>query len=55
MKNKNFLSKLYETRLGKYLIYGVMYTLFWKIASFEFAVIIALSQIVGEHHYQSKD
>lgn len=41
-----------KTRIGLYLLYVITYGLFWKIAGFEFTVIIILTTILGEIHYQ---
>ena len=45
---KNFT----KTRLGQYVIYGTLYLVISKIAGFEFTVIIVLTTILGEIHYQ---
>jgi hypothetical protein len=43
--------KVYNTRLGKYLIYGSFYILMWKLAGFEFTMIVMGCTILGELDY----
>lgn len=49
---KSFLKEFKESRLGQYLIYGLIYVTFWEFAGFEVTVIIIGSTIIGEIHYQ---
>lgn len=49
---KNLWSKFYNSRIGQYLIYGITYLIWWKLAGFEFMVIICLTTILGEIHFQ---
>jgi hypothetical protein len=49
---KSFLKGFKESRLGQYLIYGLIYVIFWKFAGFEVTVIIIGSTILGEIHYR---
>jgi len=42
------------SRVVLYVLFGLVYYLFWKISSFEMAVIIALGQIIGELHFKNK-
>jgi len=51
---KSFLKEFKESRLGQYLVYGLIYITFWKFAGFEVTVIIISSTILGELHYQFK-
>jgi hypothetical protein len=44
--------KWYKTRVIQYVVFGLIYYAFWKIGSFEFAVIMALGQIMGEMHFK---
>lgn len=48
-------NKFYDSRVGKYIVYTLLYWFFWKLAGFEFTVIIALGTILGEIHYLNKD
>ena len=49
---KNLWSKFYNSRVGQYVIYGITYLVWWKLAGFEFTVIICLTTILGEIHFQ---
>ena len=49
---ESFLKEFKESRLGQYLIYGLIYVIFWKFAGFEVTVITIGSTILGEIHYQ---
>ena len=50
---KTLWSKFYNSRIGQYVIYGITYLVWWKLAGFEFAVIICLTTILGEMHFQN--
>lgn len=52
---KSFFKDIYDSRLGKYLAYGILYVLFWKFVGFEIIVIIIGSTILGELDYQFKN
>jgi hypothetical protein len=48
-------NKFYDSRVGKYITFISIYYFFWKLAGFEFSVIIAVGTILGEIHYLNKD
>jgi len=52
LKKNNKMKEFYNSRVGQYVIYGLTYLVFWKLAGFEFTVIIVLTTILGEIHYQ---
>lgn len=46
------INTFYKSRLGQYLIYGMTYFIWWKIAGFEFSILMCVSSILGEIHFQ---
>lgn len=52
---KTFFKEFYDSRLGKYLSYGLINLIFWKIGGFELAMIIIVSIIIGELDYQFRN
>lgn len=52
---KSFFKEFYDSRLGKYLAYGLIYVMFWKFAGFEVTVIIIGATILGELDYQFRN
>ncbi len=49
---KKLWNEFYTSRLGQYLTYGIIYLIFWKIIGFELVVILCLTTILGELHFQ---
>lgn len=47
--------KFYNSRVGKYVVYGLVNLFFWEIFGFQFAVIMALSIIIGEIHFKDNE
>jgi len=43
------------SRLTIYLLYGLVYILFWKIAGFEITIIIMGAIVTGELDYQFRN
>jgi hypothetical protein len=52
---KKILNQYYNTRLGKFILYGFIYVIFWKIAGFELTMIIIGSTILAELDFQYKN
>ena len=48
------LEKITESRVFKYVVFSLIYLAIYKLTTFEFAVLTALGQIIGEIHYQGK-
>ena len=48
------LEKITESRVFKYVVFSLIYLSIYKLTTFEFAVLTALGQIIGEMHYQYK-
>ncbi len=46
------MKTLYNNRITQYVIYGFLYMIIWKFAGFEISVLLCLSTILGEIHYQ---
>ena len=47
--------KWYKERVFHYVIYSFLYYVIYKLSGFEFSVIIALGQIIGEIHFQQEN
>mgnify|MGYP003626500461 CR=1 FL=1 len=48
------LERIQNSRVFKYVIFSSIYLVMYKLTTFEFTVLTALGQIVGEMHYQYK-
>lgn len=51
---KKILKEFFESRVGKYVIYGSMYLTLSFFCGFEFTVIMMSATIIGELDFQSK-
>ena len=51
MKEKE---SFWTSRMFYYVLYGITYLTFWKLISFEFAVISSITVVLGELHYQGQ-
>jgi hypothetical protein len=49
---KNLWNNFYNSRVGQYLIYGIMYITLMQLVGFELAAIMCLTTILGEIHFQ---
>lgn len=49
---KSFFKELYDSRLGKYLSYCLIYVLMWKFFGFEVTIVTIGGTILGELDYQ---
>tara|TARA_R110000824_G_scaffold34903_1_gene110119 strand:+ start:3580 stop:3756 length:177 start_codon:yes stop_codon:yes gene_type:complete len=48
------LERIIESRIFRYVVFSLIYLAIYKLTTFEFAVLTALGQIIGEIHYQGK-
>lgn len=42
------------TRVGQYIVYGLLYLVFYHLLGFELTVICGIGNVLGELHYQEK-
>lgn len=47
------MKEIYNTRVGQYVTFGLIYMIIWKLGGFEFAVVIALGTILGELNFKN--
>lgn len=52
---KLFFKELYNSRLGKYILYFLIYSLLWKLTNFELTIITIGGTIIGELDYQFRN
>ena len=52
---KSFFKEFYDSRLGKYLSYCLIYILMWKIFGFEITIVNIGGMILGELDYQFRN
>ena len=51
-KKSGFWKEFYNSRLGQYLFYGILYLSLWAFAGFELATLMCLTTILGEIQFQ---